>query len=137
MTTPPPPPPEYIPPTGGGAGSSDDKTMALIAHFGMIIFGFLPALIIYFVKGDNPWVKKEAAKAFNFSVIFSVLVIGFEFLSLFFSIVLDTAGFIATCIGCLLIPASWITMIIFGIMNGIKVNNDEESKYPFEVPILK
>ncbi len=135
MTTP-PPPPEYMPPSGGSS-SGDDKTMALIAHFGMIFFGFIPALIIYLVKGDAPWAKKEAAKAFNFTIIFTIVIVGLQIANVFLGLIFDDLGIIASCLTCLLIPAAWITNAVFGIMNGIKVNNGEESKYPFELPILK
>lgn len=136
--TPPPPPPGATPPPGGEP-SSDDKTMALIAHFGIIIFGFLPPLIIYLVKGDSPWVKKEAAKAFNFTIIFTALWLLLTF-GRFGLILFDDTGLIGlatSCVTCLLWPAVGITNLVFGVINGMKVSNNEESKYPFEIPILK
>jgi uncharacterized Tic20 family protein len=139
MTTPPPPPPpESYPPVGGGsAAGGDDKTWAMLAHFGIAIFGFLAPLIIFFVKGESPWVKNESAKAFNFTicldvvwvVLWGVRIVAFA----------DPTG-IASLIGCfvcVLLLAAIITRIAFGVINGIKVNNGEETKYPFEIPILK
>ncbi|MFN8015871.1 MAG: DUF4870 domain-containing protein [Acidimicrobiia bacterium] len=139
MTTPPPPPPSDLPPTSGGAGSGDDKTMALIAHFGIILFGFIPPLIIYLIKGDSPWAKREAAKAFNFTIIFTALFFVLGILNVVLGTI-DSTGFIglaSSCITCLLFPAAWIANLVFGIMNGMKANNGEETKYPFEIPILK
>ncbi len=137
MTTPPPPPGASAP--MGGQPNGDDKTMAMFAHFGIILFGFLAPLIIYFIKGDSPWVKKEAAKAFNFTIVLSavmaVLVVIYVFLG-----ILDSDGFIALvslCFGCIFIPVAWIVNAIFGGMNGMKANNGEETKYPFELPLLK
>lgn len=128
MTTPPPMPPV------GGEPSSDDKTMALIAHFGMIIAGWLPALIIYLVKGDSPWAKREAAKAFNFAIVATVAYVALVFLG----IVIAVADIPA--IGCLITlgyVGVWVTMAAFAIINGMKVNDGGESKYPFEIPLLK
>ena len=146
MTTPPPPP---MPQAGSSVPSSDNKTMALICHFGMVIFGWIPALIIYFVKGDSPFVKREAAKAFNFAIIPSAV-------SMLISL-LYTAGVFETtttnnaygyrysvssngglaCLFILLSSALWLVTAIFAVINGIKVNDGKESKYPFGVPILK
>lgn len=130
MTTPPPPPPQ-VP---SNSGSSDDKTMALIAHFGIAIFGFLPPLIIYLVKGDSPWVKNEAAKAFNFTIV-ATAAYAAAFVLNIVSAVADIG--IIGCFTCLLYIAAFLMNIIFGVINGIKVNNGEETKYPFEIPILK
>jgi len=144
MTTPPPPStPEQGP---ANSGSSDDKTMALISHFGILIFGFIPALIIYFVKGDSPYVKGEAAKASNFSIIPTALS---WFISILYSagvfntttnigygIEVEERGGLA-CMFILLSVALWIATAVFAVINGIKVNDGKETKYPVEIPILK
>lgn len=148
MTTPPPPIPPVppMPEQGPTGGSNDDKTMALISHFGIIIFGFLPALIIYFVKGDSPWVKKEAAKAFNFAIIPTAIS---WFITLLYTMgVFNTTRSIGygyeveergglACIFILVSTAIWIATSVFAIINGIKINDGKETKYPVEVPILK
>lgn len=138
MTTPPPPPPEMSSPMGGEP-SSDDKTMALVAHFGIIIFGFLAPLVVYLMKGDSPWVKKEAAKAFNFTIVLSIVmaVLGFIYILMSFADSGGVVGLVAVCFGCIFMPVAWIVNAIFGAMNGMKVNNGEETKYPFEAPLLK
>jgi uncharacterized protein len=138
MTTPPPPNPPQNPPTSSG----DDKTMALICHFGMVIFGAIPALIIYFVKADSPYVRNEAKKAFNFSIITTVLIFIVNIISIFggFSVTsVEGAGvaLIVGCFICLVIAVAVITQITFGVINGIKANDGKETKYPFGLPILK
>jgi len=138
MTTPPPPPPPSEP-MGQPSGSSDDKTMALIAHFGIILFGFIPPLIVYLIKGDSPSAKSEAAKAFNFTIIFTAIYIALSVGGTVLSLA-DSSGIISlatSCISCLLWPAAFITNAAFGVINGIKANNGEETKYPFGLPILK
>jgi len=144
MTTPPPPPPQ-MPAQGPTGSSSDDKTMALICHFGMVLFGWIPALIIYFVKGDSPFVKKEAAKAFNFAIIPSALsmIIGLLYSAGVFNTTTNVYGYQVeesgglACLFLLISTALWLVTAIFAIINGIKVNDGKESKYPFEVPLLK
>lgn len=139
MTTPPPPPPQDPYSSNSGAPSSDDKTMALICHFG-IILSIWPALLVYLIKGnDSPWVKREAAKAFNFTITFFAAYIALFVVQMVLGAI-DSTGFISlatSCVTCLLWPAAIITNIAFGIINGIKTNNGEETKYPFEIPILK
>lgn len=127
MTTPPPPPVE----PQGPQGSGDDKNLVLISHFGMVIFGFWPALIIYLVKGDNPYVKSEAAKAFNFSIGFTAVF----FVAFIMQIAINSIAI--GCLFSLLILASWVAMVAFGIINGIKANDGKETAYPFELPLLK
>lgn len=130
MTTPPPESSSNY----SGEPSSDDRTMALICHFGMILFAWLPALIIYIVRGESPWVKKEAAKAFNFAIAIQVGYVVFFVLQLVFA-VLDLS--ILGCISTLAYVALWVALVVFGIINGMKVNNNEETRYPFEIPLLK
>lgn len=130
MTTPPPQPPEPVPPQGGSPASDDDKTMAQICHFGMVIFGFWPALIIYLVKSDAPWVKNEAAKAFNFSIITSVILV-------FFSVLRFIDFLFISCFACVLMLAVIAIQAVYGIINGLKVNEGKETAYPVEIPLLK
>ncbi len=132
MTIPPPPP--GAAPTGG-APSGDDKTMALVAHFGIIFFGFLAPLIVYLVKSDSPWAKNEGAKAFNFTIIFDAIL----FIGWFPTFLIDSGlGTIGLgCIFCFVVIAAWVARAVFGFMNGMKANNDEPTSYPFEIPLLK
>jgi len=132
MTTPPP-----MPPDSGSYGeepNADDQTMAMIAHFGMILFGWLPALIIYLVKGDAPWVKGEAAKAFNFAIVIQAAYIAFFVVGIMIAII-DIP--ILGCIVWLGYFGAWVVQAIFGVVNGMKINKNEVTKYPVEIPILK
>ena len=132
MTTP-PMPPEYGT-SSGGEPNSDEQTMAMISHFGIVLFGWLPALIIYLVKGDSPCTKSEAAKAFNIAVTIQIGYIAFFVLG----IVIAIADI--PFIGCLTSFAYfglWICGVVFGVINGMKINKNEVTKYPFEIPILK
>ncbi len=142
MTTPPPPGMPRMP-EDPGQPSSDDKNMAMISHYGLALifccgFAFLPALIIYLVKKDNPWVKGEAAKAFNFVIGPSIVLF---FLSVFYNIVgFTTNSLVGSAIACvfwLLAVAVVIGVIVYGVWNGIRTSNGEPTSYPFEIPILK
>ncbi len=118
----------------GHEPDADEQTMAMICHFGMVLFGWLPALIIYFVKGDNEWVKGEASKAFNFAITIQIAYIAVFILGIFFA-VLDLG--ILGCFITLLYIGLWIAQAIFAVLNGMKINQNETTKYPFEIPILK
>ncbi len=132
MTTPPVPPESG--PSAGQAPDSDQQTMAMICHFGMILFGWIPALIIYVVKGDSPWVKKEAAKAFNFAITIQIAYVATFFLGI---VVAFADVGILGCLTSLIYFGLWITAAVFAVINGMKINSNEETKYPFEIPILK
>lgn len=134
MTNPPPGMPRM--PEDPNQPSNDDKNLALISHFGLVL-GCLPALIIYLIKGDNPWVKSEAAKAFNFAVGPTIAIIAINFIGMILSFTDGFLGLIFSCLTCLIVPALWILTIVFGVINGIRTSNGEATRYPFEIPIMK
>jgi uncharacterized Tic20 family protein len=132
-------PPMGPPPSTGPANqpnNDDRRTMAQVAHFGLII-GVLPSLVIYLVKGEDPWVKAEAAKAFNFGLGLNVLIIFFWIGRFAFSLGDNIIATTLSCGLCLFGLAGTLAMGILGILNGIRITNGEETSYPFEIPILK
>lgn len=114
------PPPGYGP---GGPGplrpvQPNDTSMAMLAHLGAIIFGFIPGLIVYLVKKDeSPWARKHAAEALNFSITMAIA-----------SIVCIPLMFII--IGIPLLLAVTVLRIVFGIMAGMAANRGETYEYP-------
>ena len=121
--------------------------MALIAHFGILVAGFLPALIVYFIKKDSLWVRKECAKVLNFMIIlFTVqfFAFGFFFVGLvLFSSVDDTgtgSSSAFTFFPCFLFPviiALNLAQLILAIVNGVKVVNNQPTKYWLSIPIFR
>ena len=46
--------------------SNDDKNIATITHLGGTVFSFIPALIVWLLKKDDPYIYDQAKEALNF-----------------------------------------------------------------------
>jgi uncharacterized Tic20 family protein len=131
-------PPPGAPPYGygqqpGGTSSPDDKTWILIAHFGGAAGAFIGAgcsgwiapLIALLARGNqSPVVRAEAIKALNFQIVWSVVAF---------------IGWATACIaiGFVIAPIAMLIAIIFGVIAGVKANNNEPYDYPMSVSIVK
>lgn len=116
MSDMPPPPP---------SSSNDDNTMAVIAHAGGILFGFLAPLLIMLIRGGQPgFVRDQSVEALNFQI---TLAIGW------------VAAFILTFIGIglLLYPVLWVVSLVFGIMGAMAASRGEGYRYPFALRLVK
>jgi uncharacterized Tic20 family protein len=139
------PPPGYGAPPGGyppggeykpggyGPGSNEDKTWIMVAHFGGAAGAFIgggaggwvPPLIALLARGNqSPAVRAEAVKALNFQVLWSIIAI---------------VGWVLTCLifGIIIALAAWAIATIFGVIAGIKANNNEPYNYPMTVSMIK
>jgi uncharacterized protein len=147
---PPPPPPTYAAPPapppgyavgqpayasvpGAGEVTSDDRTMAMLAHLGGIIFGFLPSLIIMLVKTDRPFVRNNAVAALNWQI--TLIIAWFATFILFF-IATAIAGALGLILW-LLFLALFVGNIAFSIIAGIAANKGEMGKYPWVLELVK
>lgn len=105
--------------------SSNDKNMAILAHVGGIIFGFIPALIIWLMKKDeSPYVAAQAKEALNFQIFIAICF--------FISFIL-----IFVLIGVLLIWLVWLADIIFCIMAAVKTSQGGNYRYPLSLRLIK
>jgi uncharacterized Tic20 family protein len=119
-------------PTGGGvlpysgpAATQDDKTMAMLAHLGGILFGFLAPLIVWLIKKDqSPFVEDQAKEALNFQI---TLMIGY---------VIGGATTMV-CIGFVILPVVWLVGLIFGIIGSMAAYKGEAYRYPFNIRLIK
>jgi len=104
---------------------SDERLWAAMSHAGTILFGFVPALIIWLVqKEKSSFVETESKEALNFGILVTVLYIIGWVTSIIF-------------IGFLIIPATWIITLIFCIQGAIKANKGENYRYPLNVRLIK
>ncbi|HEX8705925.1 MAG TPA: DUF4870 domain-containing protein [Myxococcaceae bacterium] len=111
--------------TGSQAPSEDDKTMAMLAHMGGIVFPIIVPAIIMATKGEqSPWVKAQAIEALNFQIVATGAYI--------ISTIL-----MGVCIGFLLFPLVALGAIVLGIMGGLKVKEGVHYRYPFNVRLIK
>ncbi len=122
--------PEPVQPAGveavpAGAPTKDDCTMAMFAHLGGIITGFIIPLIIWLIKKDqSKFVDDQGKEALNFQL---TLLIG------------DVIGWatLMFCVGLIVLLAVYVVRIIFGIMAGIAANKGQTYRYPFAIRMIK
>lgn len=110
-----------------GYANSDEKTWALIAHFGGIVVGFIAPLVALLVKGnESATVRAHAVEALNFQITWGV------------------ATLIATIIGIctfgllIFLPfLTWLVIVIFAIIAGVKANEGQLYTYPMTIRLVK
>jgi uncharacterized Tic20 family protein len=128
------PPPAYGSTYGapGGPGpvgyaNNDEKTWALIAHFGGILVGFIAPLIALLAKGnESPTVKAHSVEALNFQITWGIATIA--------------ASILAVCTFGILFFApiiTWIVVIVFSIIGGMKANEGTLYHYPMTFRMVK
>jgi uncharacterized Tic20 family protein len=124
----PPPGPQYGPQYGYGATgpapagypTNDDKTWALIAHFGGIIVGFIAPLVAFLAKGnESPTVRAHAVEALNFQITWGIA-----------TVVASVLGVCTFGILFFLPILTWIVVIAFSIIGGVKANEGVLYHYP-------
>ena len=116
---------EGVPGAYPAVPTSDEKTMSMIANAGGIFFGFLPALLIYLIKGkESAFIKQESTEALNFQI---TLFIAYTVASIL----------VIVLIGLLLLPVIWIGSVILMVMAAIANNNGQAYVYPVNLRLIK
>jgi uncharacterized Tic20 family protein len=115
----------YEPPGPVPAGPSpDERTMSMFAHLGGILFGFIPALVIYLTKGkESAFVKDQAREALNFQITL-VIAYAVSFILVF------------VLIGVLLMAVVWAGSLALMIIAGLKSNAGEAYRYPVTLRLV-
>ena len=110
-----------------GYANSDEKTWALIAHFGGILVGFIAPLVALLAKGnESPTVRAHAVEALNFQITWGIATV--------------IASVVAVCtLGILffLPMITWIVVIVFSIIAGMKANEGVLYHYPMTWRLVK
>lgn len=107
------------------ASSSDQKTLTLVCHFGGIVLGFIPSLVIYLVKSGDTHLREHAKRALNFQLAVLVAAVAVSVISG----ILPFASF--------LFPLVWIGNIVLCVIAGMKANQGEMYEYPVSIPLVK
>jgi uncharacterized Tic20 family protein len=128
--------PGYGPPGAPGYGSygapagfatNDEKTWALIAHFGGILIGFIAPLVALLAKGnESAAVRAHSVEALNFQITWGILTV--------------VATVVAVCTFGILffLPmVTWLVVIIFSILAGMKANEGQLYHYPMTWRLVK
>jgi len=96
----------------------------MLCHLLALLFGFLAPLIIYLVNGDkDPFVRHHAAESLNFQITVTIAFLA--------SIVL-----MFVLVGLLLLPAVWVTAIVFQIIGAVRANRGEWWRYPINIRMV-
>lgn len=104
--------------------TQDSKNIALMTWIGTIFFGFIPGLIFYLIKKDDPYIQDQAKEALNWSI---TAIIGY------------IAGVILTVIliGVVVMFAVGICHLVFCIRGAIGASNGKTYRVPFAIRLVK
>ena len=104
--------------------TQDSRNTALLVWIGTIFFGFIPGLILFLVKKDDPYVLDQSKEALNWSI---TAAIGYF------------AGVILTfiLIGVFVMMAVGICHLIFSIMGAIAASKGKNFRVPFALRLVK
>ncbi len=103
--------------------SEGDRLIIVLTHFGGILFGFIPSLLVYLVKNEG-WVKENARNALNWQLTSVV------YLLISWVLMLVVIGFVLQWLVILL-------NIIFCLVAAIKASKGESERYPLTVEFIK
>ncbi|WP_306216340.1 DUF4870 domain-containing protein [Actinoplanes sp. RD1] len=114
-------------PYGQPGAANDDKTWILISHFGGAVVGFIAPLVGFLAKGSqSPAVRAHAVEALNFQITWAIVTV--------------LASIIGVCTFGLLafLPiVTWVVVIVFSIIAGLKANEGTLYKYPMTYRFIK
>ncbi|MDN4472493.1 DUF4870 domain-containing protein [Demequina zhanjiangensis] len=104
---------------------SDERLYATLAHAGIILFGFLPPLIIWLIgKDKSAYVDRQGKEALNFSIL---ITIGYVVSSLLMVVLIGFVTWFAVL----------VISLVFCIQAAMAVNKGLDYQYPFNWRIIK
>ncbi|VTR76829.1 DUF4870 domain-containing protein [Cellulomonas hominis] len=105
----------------------EERTWALLAHLGGILFGFIPALVVWLVfKGRGQFLEDQAKEALNFQI---TLIFAYIAASILTAITFGIASPLLFLV--------WIASIVFGILAAVAVNKGQWYRYPVTIRLVK
>ena len=117
------------PPAGGQPPlrPDEEKTWALLAHLGGIIFSFLAPLVVWLVfKGRGPYLDDQAKEALNFQI---TVVIAYIASGILAGITFGVLFFLPFVVG--------VVALVFSILAAVAVNKGEWYRYPLTLRLVK
>ena len=104
--------------------NQDSRNLGLIIWIGTIFFGFIPGLIFFLTKKEDPFVYEQSKEALNWCI---TAIIGYF------------AGLILTfiLIGILVLIAVGIGHLVFCIMGAIAASKGNAFRVPFCIRLIK
>ena len=104
--------------------SKESRNTAVLIWIGTLFLGFIPSLIVYLVKKDDPYVLDQTKEALNWSI---TAAIGY------------VAGMILTfvLIGVLVFVALGLCHLVFCVMGALAASNGKNFRTPFALRLIK
>lgn len=101
----------------------ESKNTAVLIWIGTLFLGFIPSLIIYLVKKDDPYILDQSKEALNWSI---TAAIGY------------VAAIILTfvLIGFLAFAALGICHLVFCVMGAMGASNGKAFRVPFALRLI-
>ena len=106
------------------ASNQESRNLAMLLWIGTLFFGFIPGLILYFLKNDDKYVLDQTKEALNWSI---TSMIGYAVATMLVFIM----------VGFLLFPILGIAHLIFCILGAMKASNGEHYRVRYTLRLLK
>ena len=104
--------------------SADDRNIAVLTHLGVILFSFLPGLVVWLLKkDDNAYIAAQAREALNFQI---TLLIAYML----------SYGLMLVLIGFVMLGAVWLANIILCVVAAAKTSQGVDYRYPFTLRLI-
>jgi hypothetical protein len=117
--------PQQPPVAAQPLSDSDARLWVTLAHAGTIIFGFVPALIVWLIGKDrSKFVNDEAKEALNFAILLTIVYVVGWMLA-------------AILIGFVILFAAFVMSLVFCIQGAMKANKGESYRYPLNLRLVK
>ena len=113
--------------------TQDEKNIALLAHAGTFIGGFIVPLVIWLVKKDeSEYIGEHAKQSLNFQISMLIYAIGGTFISFIFMII-----FIGWILMFFVLIGISILALVTTILASINASQGKHYNYPLSIPFIK
>jgi uncharacterized Tic20 family protein len=121
----------YPGPYVGPPADQNAKTMGMLCHLlslcgAVVPFGNLigPIIIWQVKKAEHPFIDDQGKESVNFQILMTIALV-------------ISAALICVVVGIFLLPVVGIIALIFAIIGGVKANQGEAYRYPFNIRFIK
>ncbi len=118
----------------------NDKTFAILSHLGMLVGGFVPALVLYLISTDSnrPMTRWHAREALNFQITFTIVwLIGF---ALMFGSIVSSAATESIPFGVFIFPLMFLLYggaMVLSVIGSIRASQLKQWRYPVSIRFIK
>jgi uncharacterized Tic20 family protein len=106
------------------ASSQDSRNMALLVWIATIFLAFVPGLIVYLVKKDDPFLLDQGKESLNWSITAGIIY----FVGMLLTVVL---------IGIFVMWAIGVVHLIICVLGAISCSNGNAYRAPFALRLIR